>query len=54
VLAPAVADGEALKAAFETGGAQFVRSLRWNEPASPQRSWFVGSGWSLSYDEPGA
>ena len=42
----------ALVAAFEKGGSEFIRSLRWNEAPSPDRSWFVGSGWSLSYDEP--
>ncbi|HEV7258354.1 MAG TPA: methyltransferase domain-containing protein [Bosea sp. (in: a-proteobacteria)] len=44
----------ALMAAFEGGGSEFIRSLRWREPPSPGRSWFIGSGWSLSYDEPGA
>jgi protein-L-isoaspartate(D-aspartate) O-methyltransferase len=52
-LAPSAEDCEPLHAAFERGGVEFVRSLRWKEPASPDRSWFIGPGWSLSYDEPG-
>ena len=46
------AEREALKAAFTRGGVEFVRSLRWRRSPSA-RSWFTGSGWSLSYDEPG-
>ena len=42
---------EALKAAFEGGGIEFVRSLIWREPVLPQRCWFSGSGWALSYDD---
>jgi protein-L-isoaspartate(D-aspartate) O-methyltransferase len=53
-LAPSVEDCEPLHAAFEKGGVEFVRSLRWKEPPSPDRSWFIGSGWSLSYEEPGS
>jgi protein-L-isoaspartate(D-aspartate) O-methyltransferase len=41
---------EALIAAFERGGAELVRSLRWRAPPSP-RSWLAGAGWSLSFDE---
>ena len=44
---------ERLKAAFEGGGGDFVRSLSWREPVLPQRCWFAGSGWALSYDEAG-
>lgn len=44
-------DGERLKVAFENGGVEFVRSLRWKRPASPDRCWFIGTDWSLSYDE---
>jgi protein-L-isoaspartate(D-aspartate) O-methyltransferase len=40
-----------LKASFEAGGMEFVRSLIWREPVLPQRCWFAGSGWALSYDE---
>ena len=40
-----------LKAAFEGGGMEFVRSLIWREPVLPQRCWFSGPGWALSYDE---
>lgn len=53
-LAPSAEECEPLHAAFEKGGMESVRSLRWKEPPSPERSWFIGSGWSLSYDEPGA
>jgi protein-L-isoaspartate(D-aspartate) O-methyltransferase len=42
---------QALQAAFERGGIEFVRSLIWRQPASPGRCWFTGSGWALSYDE---
>ena len=52
VLAPSPEDREALHAAFEAGGMPFVRSLRWKQPPSPDRSWFIGTGWSLGYDEP--
>lgn len=44
----------ALVAAFEKGRAELVRSLCWKQPPAPERSWFVGSGWSLSYDDPAA
>ncbi|GJD47465.1 Protein-L-isoaspartate O-methyltransferase [Methylobacterium crusticola] len=44
------AEREVLRGAFERGGVEFVRSLRWRRPPS-DRSWFMGSGWSLSYDE---
>jgi protein-L-isoaspartate(D-aspartate) O-methyltransferase len=50
-LSPAGAEREALHAAFERGGIEFVRSLIWKENASPGRCWFTGSGWALSYDE---
>ncbi|MBJ6127656.1 protein-L-isoaspartate O-methyltransferase family protein [Microvirga splendida] len=42
---------QALQAAFEGGGMEFVRSLIWREPAPPGRCCFTGSGWALSYDE---
>jgi protein-L-isoaspartate(D-aspartate) O-methyltransferase len=45
-------DNSALKAAFEKGGVEFVRSLHWKQPAHPDRCWFVGADWSLGYDEP--
>jgi protein-L-isoaspartate(D-aspartate) O-methyltransferase len=44
-------DRQALQAAFETGGMEFVRSLVWRESAPPGRCCFTGSGWALSYDE---
>jgi protein-L-isoaspartate(D-aspartate) O-methyltransferase len=42
---------EALKASFERGGVEFVRSLIWREAASPDRCWHTEAGWALSYDE---
>lgn len=42
---------EALRASFERGGIEFVRSLVWRDHAPPGRCWFTGSGWALSYDE---
>ncbi|MGQ9367888.1 protein-L-isoaspartate O-methyltransferase family protein [Azospirillum sp. ST 5-10] len=51
-LADRPEDARALRAAFEAGGVEFVRSLRWRQPALPGRCWFVGSDWSLGYDEP--
>jgi protein-L-isoaspartate(D-aspartate) O-methyltransferase len=44
-------DRQALQAAFESGGMEFVRSLVWRESAPPGRCCFTGSGWALSYDE---
>ncbi|MBB3021073.1 protein-L-isoaspartate(D-aspartate) O-methyltransferase [Microvirga lupini] len=44
-------DRQALQAAFESGGMEFVRSLIWRQSAPPGRSCFTGSGWALSYDE---
>jgi len=49
-LAGTTDQSTALAAAFERGGVEFVRSLRWQQPPT-NRCWFVGSGWSLSYDE---
>jgi hypothetical protein len=40
----------ALCEAFERGGFEFVRSLRWNEPMDPMRRWYGTPAWSLSYD----
>jgi protein-L-isoaspartate(D-aspartate) O-methyltransferase len=50
-LAESREEREALIAAFERGGAESVHSLRWRTPPSPARSWLVGAGWSLSFDE---
>jgi hypothetical protein len=36
--------------AFERGGFESVRSLRWNEPADPLRCWYAAPPWSLSFD----
>ncbi|MEE1655857.1 methyltransferase domain-containing protein [Microvirga sp. CF3062] len=44
-------DRQALQAAFEAGGMEFVRSLIWRESAPLGRCCFTGSGWALSYDE---
>jgi len=44
-------DRQALQAAFESGGMEFVRSLVWRESAPPGRCCFTGAGWALSYDE---
>lgn len=43
-------DRQALHAAFEAGGMEFVRSLVWRESAPPGRCCYTGSGWALSYD----
>jgi len=51
-LAGGVDEAAALKSAFEKGGVEFVRSLRWKEPGKPGRCWFQSPDWSLSYDEP--
>lgn len=46
------ADAElALYEAFERGGFEFVRSLRWNELTDPMRRWYGTPTWSLAYDE---
>ena len=42
---------QALQAAFESSGMEFVRSLIWRESAPPGRCCFTGSGWALCYDE---
>jgi protein-L-isoaspartate(D-aspartate) O-methyltransferase len=45
------ADAElALYHAFERGGFEFVRSLRWKEPTDPMRCWYWTPQWSLSFD----
>jgi protein-L-isoaspartate(D-aspartate) O-methyltransferase len=44
---------ESLKASFERGGIEFVRSLIWREAVLPDRCWHTGAGWALSYDEAG-
>lgn len=52
ILAPSQSDKQALHSAFEAGGMEFIRCLRWRTPAVPDRSWFIGTGWSLGYDAP--
>jgi protein-L-isoaspartate(D-aspartate) O-methyltransferase len=50
------ADGEAelaLYNAFERGGFEFIKSLRWNQPADPLRCWYWTPRWSLGYDDVG-
>ena len=47
----AEADAElAPYAAFERGGIEFVKSLRWNLPSDPARCWYWTPKWSLTYD----
>jgi protein-L-isoaspartate(D-aspartate) O-methyltransferase len=41
---------ERLRAAFEGGGAEFVRSLHWDNAGPLNRNWHAGEGWRLSYD----
>jgi protein-L-isoaspartate(D-aspartate) O-methyltransferase len=41
---------DALRAAFERGGAEFVNSLHWDNAGPPGRDWATGDGWRLSYD----
>ena len=40
-----------LRAAFEAGGLDTVRSLIWKRPALSDRCWFTGKDWALSRDE---
>ena len=42
---------ERLRAAFEAGGIDTVRSLSWKRPALSHRCWFAGKDWALSRDE---
>jgi protein-L-isoaspartate(D-aspartate) O-methyltransferase len=42
---------ERLRAAFDAGGLDTVRSLIWRRPALPDRCWFVGKDWALSRDD---
>jgi protein-L-isoaspartate(D-aspartate) O-methyltransferase len=42
---------ERLRAAFEAGGIDTVRSLIWKRPALPDRCWFASKDWALSRDE---
>ena len=42
---------ERLRAAFEAGGLDTVRSLIWKRPALSDRCWFAGKDWALSGDE---
>lgn len=46
------AEREALLAAFERGGFDTVKSLRWRVAPSPDKALFVGDGWSLGADPP--
>jgi protein-L-isoaspartate(D-aspartate) O-methyltransferase len=46
------AEREALIEAFEQGGVDRVKSLRWKGAPAPDHAWFVGDGWSLDYDKP--
>lgn len=40
------------KAVSHTGGAEFVRGLRWGALGPPERCAFWSPGWSLTYDPP--
>jgi len=40
----------ALHAAFERGGIEFIKSLRWKEPTDATRCWYATRQWGLSYD----
>lgn len=40
----------ALHAAFERGGIEFIKSLRWKEPTDAMRCWYATAQWGLSYD----
>ena len=42
---------ERLRAAFDAGGLDTVRSLIWKRPALSDRCWFAGKDWALSRDE---
>ena len=42
---------ERLRAAFDAGGLDTVRSLIWKRPALPDRCWFASKDWALSRDE---
>ena len=42
---------ERLRAAFDAGGIDTVRSLIWKRPALSDRCWFAGKDWALSRDE---
>jgi len=45
------ADAElALYQAFERGGFELVRSMRWNELSDPKHCWYWTPRWSLSLD----
>ncbi|SEF84915.1 protein-L-isoaspartate O-methyltransferase family protein [Bosea lathyri] len=51
VLAGSEGEQAALAAAFESEGAESVRSLQRGEGAPSERCWLRGEGWCLSYDE---
>lgn len=40
----------ALHAAFERGGIEFIKSLRWHGRIDPTRCWYATAQWGLSYD----
>jgi protein-L-isoaspartate(D-aspartate) O-methyltransferase len=39
-----------LYAAFERGGIELIKSLRWNEGFDAMRCWYATAQWGLSYD----
>jgi protein-L-isoaspartate(D-aspartate) O-methyltransferase len=50
-LAATINDQNSLKDAFERGGVEFVKSLRWHDKASPDRCWYSAQDWQLGWDE---
>ena len=44
-------EAERLRAAFDAGALDTVRSLIWKRPALPETCWFAGKDWALSRDE---
>jgi protein-L-isoaspartate(D-aspartate) O-methyltransferase len=44
-------EAERLRAAFDAGGLDRVRSMIWKRPALPDRCWFAGKDWALCLDE---
>jgi protein-L-isoaspartate(D-aspartate) O-methyltransferase len=51
-LAVSEDERERLAAAFDGGGAEFVKTLVWKRPVDPARCWYAAADWALSYDPP--
>jgi protein-L-isoaspartate(D-aspartate) O-methyltransferase len=45
------AERGALRASFQKGGIEFVRSLHRQRSGPPERYWYIGEDWSLSFDD---